>query len=120
MRSSNSSLSAPIELFTPPPAEETWLRRSIADALAGQPIPPRWVIHSFRILSNFAAQRAQAVVIADHTLTRWIKDDESLLLPPIDAATTHAWAAALWALHADPLPGPPCVFAGESPPFRVK
>ena len=98
-----------IDLLFPAPAEELWIRDRLADVMLGQPIPASWFIHAHRLLSDFTARRAQAVVLTRPTLTHWLKADEMLIPLPLDAATLHAWAAALWALHDDMLPAPPCV-----------
>lgn len=100
-------------VLVPEPEDAQWLTDCADDLLSGKPVAPTWPIRSHRILSDLSRRGAQCVVVADYTLMRWLRPDDSPLLPPFDLSTIHAWAAAMWALQPDFLPAQPCVFAGE-------
>lgn len=97
-----------VEVVQPGPNEHGWLAGCINAAITDQPIPVEWKIETNRIVSGLRRAGAQALILADTTLGKWIKPGESLLYP-IDAAEVHAWIATLWALEADFLPAPGCV-----------
>lgn len=101
-----------IDLLFPALSDRTWLRNSLARISSGNPIPPAWTVRCHQIMSDLARRRAEAVVVANHNLSRWMTAEESMLLPQIDAATTHAWAGAQWALNCDLRSAPPCVLEG--------
>jgi aspartate racemase len=74
-----------------------------SDVVAGK-------IECQRIVSTLRKAGAQAVILADHSFSRWVRANETLL-PLFDAEEVHAWIAALWALRTSLTPAPPCVVA---------
>lgn len=98
-----------VEIAQPDSCDRGWLAGCIEAAAVGRPIPVEWKIETNRIVSGLRRDGSQALVLADAALGRWIKPGQTLLYP-IDAAEVHAWTATLWALQADFLPAPGCVF----------
>lgn len=100
-----------MEIMQPDPRDRDWLAGCIDAAIFDRSIPVEWKIETNRIISGLRRAGAQALILADAALGKWIKPGQSLLYP-IDAAEVHAWVATLWALQADFLPGPGCLIGG--------
>lgn len=100
---------AGIGIIAPCEADCAWLQARADAAICGHAPTIEWKIETNRIVSSLRRAGAQALVLAEPALGRWIKPGDSLLYP-IEAAEIHAWTAALWALHADTRPAPPCIF----------
>lgn len=96
-----------IALLEPTSAERAWLLQ-VVPATARGDTAISCKIEIQRIISSMRKGGAQAIVLADHALGRWITSNETLL-PIFDAEEIHAWIAAVWALETNLMPGPPCV-----------
>ncbi len=101
---------AGVTLLQPEARDREWLTGCVDAILSGQPFVPDWKITTQRMVSALRKNGAQAIVLAEPTLGRWIKPGESVLYP-VDAVEIHAWIAALWALESRLLPTPACLIA---------
>lgn len=101
---------AGVTLLQPEGRERQWLTKCVDAALSGQPTMLDWKIAMQRMVSGLRKDGAQAIVLAEPTLAKWIKPGECVLYP-VDAVEVHAWIAALWALESRMLPTPPCLIA---------
>ncbi len=100
-----------IGIVVPCEADCALLRTRADAAIHGHAPTVEWKIETNRIVSSLRRAGAQALVLADPVLGRWIRPGDALLYP-IDAAEIHAWMAALWALQAESKSAPPCILCG--------
>ena len=91
-----------VDLVTPNADEQGWLTARLDGAPAKQGLEEDWRVGAQQILSRLRRDGAAAVVLADPVLARWVQPDGLVL---VDAVAVHAWTAAVWALHADKIPG---------------
>lgn len=96
-----------ITLLEPNSAERAWLLQAAPAGVRGD-TAISCKIEIQRIISSMRRGGAQAILLVDRALGRWITPNETLL-PIFDAEEIHAWIAALWALETNLMPGPPCV-----------
>jgi aspartate racemase len=87
-----------VDILVPTREDQHWLRRYLNGMLVGEPMPPTWVVRSYRLISDFGKLQAQAIISTDSMLTKLLQDQELLISPVFDATTIHSWAAACWAL----------------------
>jgi aspartate racemase len=102
---------AGIKVVVPDGSDRDWLLTRADAAIRGHAPTVEWKIETNRIVASLRRAGAQALILADSALARWIKPGDAALYP-IDAAEIHAWTASLWALQDGARPAPPCILGG--------
>lgn len=100
-----------VTVIMPEVSDAEWLLGRADASVGGHAPTVEWKIETNRIVTSLRRSGAQALVLADPALSRWIKPGDSVLYP-IDASEIHAWMAAIWTLQSESRPAPPCIALG--------